>query len=156
MTYGWSIRLAGLVPVGLIAACVATPAADDAPGPTAAEVAGTQRAALAPIDWNQGDCVSQLRLLQQAASEGRLGPHDRPPFAVQLVAAPGDWLDAVPPLPIEADLPLAIGDAGAGGARCVLRIGPPRDQSAASATPSTMPPSLRCATPRTTPKAASG
>ena len=133
MKYGWSIRLAGLAPAGLIAACLAAPAADDSASPTsAAEVPGTQSAALAPIDWSQGDCLSQLRLLQQAASDGRLGPDEQPPFAVQLVAAPGDWLDAVPQLPIETDLPLAIDDAGpAGGARCVLRIGPAHDQSAA-------------------------
>jgi hypothetical protein len=133
MEYGWSIRLAGLAPAGLIAACLAAPAADDSASPTsAADVPGTQSTALAPIDWSQGDCLSQLRLLQQAASDGRLGPDEQPPFAVQLVAAPGDWLDAVPQLPIETDLPLAIDDAGpAGGARCVLRIGPARNQSAA-------------------------
>ena len=132
MTYGWSIRLAGLTPAGLVAACLALPpAADDAPSPTAAGQPAPAAAGHAAIDWSQGDCLSQLRLLQQAASEGRLGPHDQPPFAVQLVAAPGDWLDAVPQLPIEADLPLAIDDPGAAGARCVLRIGPPRDQSAA-------------------------
>ena len=132
MEYGWSIRLAGLAPAGLIAACLAGPSADDEhDGPTAAEMP-VQSAALAPIDWSRGDCLSQLRTLQQAASDGRLGPADRPPFAVQLVAAPGEWLDAVPQLPIEADLPLAIDDAGpAGGARCVLRIGPARDQDAA-------------------------
>ena len=37
MEYGWSIRLAGLAPAGLVAACLAVPpAADDAPSPTAA------------------------------------------------------------------------------------------------------------------------
>ena len=132
MTYGWSIRLAGLTPAGLVAACLALPpAADDLPSPAAAGQPAPAAAGHAAIDWSQGDCLSQLRLLQQAASEGRLGPHDQPPFSVQLVAAPGDWLDAVPQLPIEADLPLAIDDPGAAGARCVLRIGPPRDQSAA-------------------------
>ena len=74
----------------------------------------------------------------------------------------------MPQLPIEADLPLAIDDPGAAGARCVLRIGPPRDQSAAhravdvqdvrsayecgraaSATRITPPPSWRIAKPRT-------
>ena len=130
MEYGWSIRLAGLAPAGLIASCLALPpAADDLPNPTAAaEALGPTAAASGPIDWSRGDCLGQLQLLQQAASEGRLGPDEQPPFAVQLVAAPGDWLDAVPQLPIEADLPLALDDAGA---RCMLRIGPPRDQTAA-------------------------
>jgi Trypsin-like peptidase domain len=128
MEYGWSIRLAGLTPAGLLASCLALPpAAGEAPVVTVAERAGPT-AAPASIDWSRGDCLGQLRLLQQAASEGRLGPDEQPPFAVQLVAAPGDWLDAVPQLPIEADLPLALDDAGA---RCVLRIGPPREQSAA-------------------------
>jgi len=131
MEYGWSIRLAGLAPAGLIASCLALPAADEAPNPTAAAAVHTVTAAPAPIDWSRGDCLSQLRLLQQAASEGRLGPDEQPPFAVELVAAPGDWLDAVPQLPVEADLPVAHDDTGASGARCVLRIGPARDQSAA-------------------------
>ena len=97
-----------------------------------AELPGAQGAAHASIDWSAGDCLSGLRTLQQAASEGRLTADDRPPFAVQLVAPPGEWLDAVPELPIEADLPLALDGAGAaGGARCVIRIGPPREQRAA-------------------------
>jgi Trypsin-like peptidase domain len=136
MEYGWSIRLAGFAPAGLIAACLAVPPAPDDPetsaiAPEAASGAlgaGTG----APIDWSEGDCLSQLRVLQQAASDGRLSADDRPPFAVQLVAAPGDWLDAVPQLPIEIDLPLAVDAAGAaGGARCLVRIGPAHDQSAA-------------------------
>jgi Trypsin-like peptidase domain len=132
MQHGWSIRLAGLAPASLIAACLAIPAANDAPDPTSAATPGPTAAAPAPIDWSQGDCLSRLRTLQQAASDGRLTANEQPPFAVQVVAAPGDWLDAVPPLPIEADLPLALDDAGqAGEARCVIRIGPPRDQSAA-------------------------
>jgi hypothetical protein len=113
------------------------PAADEPQDPAAAaEIAPGAGPALAsptgaagPIDWSQGDCLSQLRTLQQAASDGSLTADDRPPFAVQLVAAPGDWLDAVPQLPIESDLPLAVDAAGpAGGARCVIRIGPARDQ----------------------------
>jgi hypothetical protein len=136
MEYGWSIRLAGFAPAGLIAACLAVPPAADDPQTSTVAPEAT-RAALGagagtPIDWSQGDCLSQLRTLQQAASDGRLSAEDRPPFAVQLVAAPGDWLDAVPQLPIEADLPLAVDDAGAaGGARCLIRIGPADDQSAA-------------------------
>jgi hypothetical protein len=136
MQHGWSIRLAGLAPAGLIAACLATPAADDpslaAAGGAGQGVPAPASAAYASIDWSQGDCLSRLRILQQAASEGRLGPDARPPFAVQLVRAPGDWLDAVPELPLEADLPLALDDAGSpGGARCVIRIGPARNQRAA-------------------------
>jgi hypothetical protein len=127
MQYGWSIRLAGLAPASLMAACLATPPAVD--GSASAVSPPGPGSAYAPIDWGRGDCLSQLRALQQAASEGRLGPDERPPFAVELVAAPGDWLDAVPPLPIEADLPIAIDDVA--GAPCVLRIGPTRDQSAA-------------------------
>jgi hypothetical protein len=136
MEYGWSIRLAGLAPAGLIAACLAVPpAADDRETATIAPEAASAAlgaGAGTPIDWSQGDCLSQLRTLQQAASDGRLSAADRPPFAVQLIAAPGDWLDAVPQLPIEADLPLAVDDAvAAGGARCLIRIGPAHDQSAA-------------------------
>src|ERR671925_1538662 len=123
MQYGWSIRLAGFAPAGLIAACLAVPPAADDPGTStvAPEAASATLGAGAgtPIDWSQGDCLSQLRTLQQAASDGRLSADDRPPFAVQLVAAPGNWLDAVPELPIETDLPLALDDAGAATeARC--------------------------------------
>ena len=136
MQYGWSIRLAGFAPAGLIAACLAVPPAADDPGTStvAPEAASATLGAGAgtPIDWSQGDCLSQLRTLQQAASDGRLSADDRPPFAVQLVAAPGNWLDAVPELPIETDLPLALDDAGAATeARCLIRIGPAKDQSAA-------------------------
>ena len=136
MQYGWSIRLAGFAPAGLIAACLAVPPAADDPGTStvAPEAASATLGAGAgtPIDWSQGDCLSQLRTLQQAASDGRLSADDRPPFAVQLVAAPGNWLDAVPELPIETDLPLALDDAGAATeAHCLIRIGPAKDQSAA-------------------------
>jgi Trypsin-like peptidase domain len=136
MQYGWSIRLAGFAPAGLVAACLAVPPAADDPGTSAvareAASAALGAGAGAPIDWSQGDCLSQLRSLQQAASDGRLSADDRPPFAVQLVAAPGNWLDAVPQLPIETDLPLALEDAGAAAeARCLIRIGPAHGQSAA-------------------------
>ncbi|HEX5077991.1 MAG TPA: hypothetical protein VFV80_02495, partial [Geminicoccaceae bacterium] len=130
MRYGWLIRLAGLAPAGLIAACTALPPATAEPPGAAA--AAARAAAATPIDWSRGDCLSQLRTLQQAASDGRLAPDDRPPFAVQLVAQPGDWLDPAPPLPLETDLPLPVDAAGPpGGARCVIRIGPPRDQQEA-------------------------
>ena len=118
MEHGWSIRLAGLAPAGLIAACLAVPPAADDPRTEAAQrprSVALGAGAGTPIDWSQGDCLSQLRTLQQAASDGRLGPDDRPPFAVQLVAAPGNWLDAVPQLPIEADLPLAVDAAAPAG-----------------------------------------
>jgi Trypsin-like peptidase domain len=136
MQYGWSIRLAGFAPAGLIAACLAVPPAADEPETSAIAPEAASGAlgagAGTPIDWSQGDCLSQLRTLQQAASDGRLSADDRPPFAVQLVAAPGNWLDAVPQLPIETDLPLALDDAGAATeARCLIRIGPAQDQSAA-------------------------
>jgi hypothetical protein len=136
MEYGWSIRLAGFAPAGLVAACLMVPPAADDPETPAIAPEATSGAlgagAGTPIDWSQGDCLSQLRTLQEAASDGRLSADDRPPFAVQLVAAPGDWLDAVPQLPIETDLPLAVDAAGpAGGARCLIRIGPAHDQSAA-------------------------
>src|SRR5690606_17214536 len=125
MQHGWSIRLAGLAPASLIGACLALPAAtDEGQSPTTAASTAPTGAVQASIDWNQGDCLTQLRQLQEAASAGRLGPDVRPPFAVQLVAPPGDWLDAVPPVPIEADLPLPLDGTAAGDeVRCILRIG---------------------------------
>jgi hypothetical protein len=135
MRYGWSTRLAGFVPAGLVAACLATPPAADSPdgsgAASGAETASLAAKSPAPIDWSQGDCLSRLRMLQQAASEGRLTPDDRPAFAVELVPASADWLDAAPDIPIEADLPLMVEDASpTGHARCIIRIGPARDQHA--------------------------
>jgi hypothetical protein len=135
MVYGWPVRLAGLVPASLIVSCLAVPPDGDDP-PDAVASPGTLQEPASPvlastIDWSQGDCLSQLRTLQQAAEQGRLTPDDQPPFAVQLVPASRDWLDAVPELPIDADLPDAVQDGPPTGARCVIRIGPARDQTAA-------------------------
>jgi Trypsin-like peptidase domain len=129
MIHGWSIRLAGLAPAGLVAACLAAPA-DDGPLEAMPASAVLASAARTPIDWTQGDCLSQLRTLQQAAGDGRLTADDPPPFALELVPAAGSWLDAVPELPIEADLPLAP-DSTPSAAGCVIRIGPARDLRAA-------------------------
>ena len=140
MILGWPTRLAGLVPAGLVAACLAAPPSGEEPEPAAPATAALaalddqkdQNGTATPIDWGQGDCLSQLRTLQRAAHEGSLGPAESPPFAVELVAPSGSWLDGVPDVPIEVDLPLAMVDAGAvDGARCVLRIGPARQQNAA-------------------------
>jgi hypothetical protein len=96
-----------------------------------AALPGPESLAPASIDWTEGDCLSRLRTLQQAARDGRLTTDDRPPFALELVSAPGSWLDAVPELPIEADLPLAPDDTAPSAAGCVIRIGPARDLRAA-------------------------
>ncbi len=129
MIVGWSIRLAGLAPAGLVAACLAAPVGDEPPKAVPA-ASVPARAARTPIDWTRGDCLSRLRTLQEAAADGRLTEDDRPPFAFELVKAPGSWLDAVPELPIEADLPLAPDNTPA-AAGCVIRIGPAHDLRAA-------------------------
>jgi len=141
MIHGWPTRLAGLVLASLVAACQATAPPGEEPAQAADGLAaataldqqkGRASAMPTPIDWSHGDCLSQLRTLQQVARDGRLGPNDRPPFVVDLVAPTGSWLDGVPDIPIEVDLPLAVVATGPpDGARCVLRIGPAHGQTAA-------------------------
>lgn len=85
-----------------------------------------------PIDWAQGgDCLGQLRLLQQAARQDRLERSHEPPFAV-VSSTPRtslDWVES-PIVPIVADLPLkSFEDAAAGAleAPCLLEVRPAQD-----------------------------
>jgi hypothetical protein len=86
-----------------------------------------------PIAWAAApDCRAKLALLEDAARAGRLGPDERPPFAVVLPGASGalDWL-APPSVAVTADLPLEVherGDAPRLTAPCLLLIESARDQ----------------------------
>jgi S1-C subfamily serine protease len=122
-----TFRLAAALALG---ACAAAPE----PPP---EAPAAPRAAVPPqtppIAWAAArDCQSKLALLDEAARAGRLGPAERPPFAVVLPGVSGslDWL-APPSVTVTADLPLEVHehrDAGRLTAPCLLLIEPARDQ----------------------------
>ncbi|HSA80508.1 MAG TPA: trypsin-like peptidase domain-containing protein [Geminicoccaceae bacterium] len=119
---------------GWLCACAASPeppAEPPAAPPPAVTAAAPPQAP--PIDWGQArDCRDSLRLLEEAATAGRLNPDERPPIAVALPGGSGglDWL-APPSVAISADLPLEVherADAAALAVPCVLQIEPARDQ----------------------------
>ncbi|MCE3249454.1 MAG: hypothetical protein K0R41_3279 [Geminicoccaceae bacterium] len=122
-----TFRLAAALALG---ACAAAPE----PPP---EALAAPRAAVPPqtppIAWAAApDCQGKLALLDEAARAGRLGPAERPPFAVVLPGVSGslDWL-APPSVTVTADLPLEVHehrDAGRLTAPCLLLIEPARDQ----------------------------
>src|SRR5687767_7986850 len=81
-----------------LAAALALGACAAAPEP-APEAPAAPRAAVPPqtppIAWAAApDCQGKLALLDEAARAGRLGPAERPPFAVVLPGVSGslDWL----------------------------------------------------------------
>ncbi|HEX5794983.1 MAG TPA: serine protease [Geminicoccaceae bacterium] len=121
--------LFGLVAAVAVGACAApAPAPEAPPAPRAAVPPQAP-----PIAWAEApDCRTKLALLDEAARAGRLGPEERPPFAVVLPGASGslDWL-APPSVRVTADLPLEVHehrDAARLTAPCLLVIEPARDQ----------------------------
>ncbi len=115
---------------GLAACQAATRAPDLAPLADRPAVV----AAAADLDWaGAGNCLGKLRLLHEAAEEGRLGASNVP-FAILLGGADmeQDWLDATPnavsgapPLEIYSSPALVPSDVP-----CLIQIGPAREQEA--------------------------
>jgi Trypsin-like peptidase domain len=135
--------VAVLALAGVLAACqVSPPAAAPRATTTAAAPSATAHAdrssalPAAPIDWASADgCLSQLRLLHDAAAQGRLEAAHAPPFAVVSTAPTTslEWIHA-PTVQLVLDLPLSSyedqGEAAA-AAPCLLMVEQPSDLRAA-------------------------
>jgi hypothetical protein len=115
--------------LGLLVACQAS---SPSPAPPASpEAQAGEQPSQAPIDWAAaGDCLGQLRLLAEAARDGRLARGGPAPFAILVHETRGsadDWMTPQGRL-IEADLPLVVHGSGDAAAEpCLLEIGPARE-----------------------------